>query len=170
VRSPCCVCLWTPPSTSQWLNQFLQNSVFISRHLNPSQQHTYKSLPSVCVSVCVSLLTLLAKGSINCIHSFVTRQRLSNHVPVAMNTRNNRRIVGRVCLWVCMYIPLSLLGNNSVKTFSWQWRFVGDVVFCTVRVVSMESRWLVLPRNSYIRNVGSTPVLNCRIFMRSLLF
>jgi hypothetical protein len=55
----------------------------------------------------------------------------SENVPAAMTARNNRRIVGPVILyavrvlskeslWVCMCmcIPLSLLGNNSVKVFS----------------------------------------------------
>jgi hypothetical protein len=39
---------------------------------------------------------------------FFTRQRPGKHVPTATNTRNNRRIVGRLC---------PLLGNNSVNTF-----------------------------------------------------
>jgi hypothetical protein len=63
------------------------------------------------VSACVSLLSLLGKGSVNC-------------------------------------IPLSLLGNNSVKTFPRQGRIVGRVVFYAIRVVSKESRRLVLPRTS----------------------
>jgi hypothetical protein len=40
---------------------------------------------------------------------------------------------------VGMCIPLSLLGNNSVKTFSRQRRIVG-VVFYAVLIVSKESR------------------------------
>jgi hypothetical protein len=34
---------------------------------------------------------------------FVTRQRLIKHVPAATNKRNNRRIAGRVCLWVYVF-------------------------------------------------------------------
>jgi hypothetical protein len=48
---------------------------------------------------------------------------------------------------VGLCIPLSLLGNNSVKTFPRQCRIVGRVVFYVVRVVSNENR-LVLPRTS----------------------
>jgi hypothetical protein len=43
-------------------------------------------------------------------------------------------------LWVCLCIPLSLLGNGSVNTFPRQRKIVGRVVFYTVRVVSKESR------------------------------
>jgi hypothetical protein len=108
----------------------------------------HKSLPSVCVSVCVSLLSLLRKTWIKCILPFIARQRLGKHVPAATNTHNNRRIYGRVCLWVCLCIPLSLLGNISVKKFPRQRRIVRGVVLYAVRVVSKESRRLVLPRTS----------------------
>jgi hypothetical protein len=50
--------------------------------INPSHQ-------SVCLS-CVSLLSLLGKGSVNGIPPFGARQRLGEHVPAATNTRNNR--------------------------------------------------------------------------------
>jgi hypothetical protein len=108
----------------------------------------HKSLPLVSVSLCVLLLLLLGKGLVKCIPPFVARQWLSKHVPTATNTRNNRRTVGCVCLWVCLCIPLSLLGNNSVKTFPRQWRIVGGIVFYVVGVISEESRRLVLPRTS----------------------
>jgi hypothetical protein len=84
----------------------------------------------------------------NCIPPLIVRQRLGKHVPAATNTRNNRRIVGRVCLWICLCIPMSLLGNNSVKTFPRQPRIDGGVVFCAVRVVSEKRRRLVLPITS----------------------
>jgi hypothetical protein len=102
------------------------------------------------VSVYVSLLSLLGKGSVKCIPLFIARQRLGKHVPASTNTRNNRIIVGCVCLWVCLCIPLSLLGNNSVKTFPRQRRVVEGVVFYAVRVVSKESRQLVIRRTFYL--------------------
>jgi hypothetical protein len=88
----------------------------------------HKSLPSVCVSVCVAFPSLLGKVSVNCIPPFISRQRIGKHVPVATNTRSNRIIAGRVIfyavrilsmksLWVYVCIPLSLLGNNQVETF-----------------------------------------------------
>jgi hypothetical protein len=127
--------------------------------LSPTQCLLQKFLPSFCVSVCVSLLSLLGKGSVKYIPLIVARQRLGEHVPAATNTRNNRRIVGRVIfyavrvlskksLWVCLCIPLSLLANNSVTTFPRQRRTVGDIVFYAVRVVSKENKRLVLPTTS----------------------
>jgi hypothetical protein len=122
----------------------------------------HKSLLSVCVSLCVSLLSLLGNDSVKCILPFGARQRLGIHVLAVMNTRNNRRITGRMCLWDRLCILLSLLGNNSVKSFPRQWRIVGGVVFCAVLVVPKESRRLVLPRTSY-NNISkayvSTPLL-----------
>jgi hypothetical protein len=52
-----------------------------------------------------------------------------------------------VCVSVCVYL-LSLLGDGSVKTFPRQQRIVGGVIFYAVRVISKESRRLVLPRCS----------------------
>lgn len=46
-------------------------------------------------------------------------------------------------LWV---YSLSFLGNGSVNTFKWRRIIVGGVFFCTVRIVSKESRQLILPR------------------------
>jgi hypothetical protein len=80
-----------------------------------------------------------------CIDPFVARQRLDKHVPTRTNTRSNRRTVRRVCLWVCQCIPLLLLGKNSINTFPRKQSFVGGVVFYAVRVISKESRRLVLP-------------------------
>jgi hypothetical protein len=51
--------------------------------------------------------------------------------------------------WTGLCISLPLLGNGSVNTFSRQRRIVGGVVFCAVRVVSKESRRLVLTRTSF---------------------
>jgi hypothetical protein len=95
-------------------------------------------MPSISLCVCIRV----------CIPPIVAGQRLGSTVPAVTNTLNNRRIVGRVCLWVCLCIPLSLLGNNSVKTSPWQRRIVGGVVFYAVCAVSKESRRLVLPRTS----------------------
>jgi hypothetical protein len=57
---------------------------------------------------------------------------------------------------MCLYLyRLSLLGNDSIKTLPLQRmqrnnrRIVGGVVFCAVRVVTKESRRLVLPRTSW---------------------
>jgi hypothetical protein len=44
-------------------------------------------------------LSLLGNGSVKCIYPFIARQRLGKYVLVEANTRNDRRIVGRVCLY-----------------------------------------------------------------------
>jgi hypothetical protein len=62
-----------------------------------------------------------------------------------------------MCLWVCQCIPLSLLGNNSVKTFPRQRRIVGGVVFYAVRVISKENGRLVLLRTACNIIFSSSP-------------
>jgi hypothetical protein len=51
---------------------------------------------------------------------------------------------------LCLHVhhSLSLLGNGSLNTFPRHWRVVECVVFYAIRVVSKESRRLVLPRTS----------------------
>jgi hypothetical protein len=145
MRSPCSLCLRISPLplTFECLNQSLQ-TWFV--YLGTWAHHNgvlHKSLPSVCVSVCMALLPLLGKGSVKCVPSFISRQ----HVPAQRIHATIEEIFGRVCLWVCLCIPLSLLGNNSVKTFPRR-RRIGGIVFCAVHVVSKESRRLVISRTS----------------------
>jgi hypothetical protein len=82
----------------------------------------HKFLPSVCVSVCVSLLSLLRKGSVKCISPFIARKRLGKNVLAATNTHNKGMTVvasfsmqsvsyQRESVGLC--IPLSLLGDNE---------------------------------------------------------
>jgi hypothetical protein len=47
---------------------------------------------------------------------------------------------------VCLCIPIWLLGNGSVSTFPWQRRIVGGVVFYAARVISKQSRRLILTK------------------------
>jgi hypothetical protein len=88
-----------------------------------------------------------------CIPTIIARQRLGRHIPVAMNTRNNRIIVGGIVFYtvrvvskeslrVCLWIILWLLGNGSVNTSPRQRRIVGGVVFYAVCVVSKKRRRL----------------------------
>jgi hypothetical protein len=145
-----CVCVPVDPPLKFWMPELIFMKLHIynygtSAHLNSIR---HKSLPSFSVSVCVSLLFMLDKGSVKCTPPFVVKQRLCKHVPVAKNTRNSGRIVGRVCLWVCLCIPLPLLGNNSVNTFPRQRKIVGGVVSYAVHVVCEKSRRLVIPRTS----------------------
>jgi hypothetical protein len=151
MRSPCCVSVNPPPPPSNnfWptepicmkLGMYIMTHELVStaNFINPSQQS---------VSVWVSLLSLLGKGSVKCIPFFFAWQRFGTHVPVATNTRNSRRIVEWVCLWVCLCILLSLLGNNLVKDFPaatknfWRRRFQCGP--CHIK----GSRRLILPRTS----------------------
>jgi hypothetical protein len=130
----------------------------------------HKSLLSVCVSVCGSLLSLLGKGLVKCFSPVIARQRPGKHVPAATNTRNNKRIAGRVCLWVCLCIPLSLLGNNSVKMFLQQWRIVGGIVLYVARVESKESRnWLLPELLAVISSVACMVQIICLLYDTGIL-
>jgi hypothetical protein len=150
MRSSCSLCVseslhinfWVPEPVFMELGMYMyiktSESISGAYLINISHQsvclyvyHAYTCLVKAWLNW--SFLVLLG----NCwVNSFL-RQR----------TCNNRRIVRCVYLWVCLRICLSLLGNNSVKTFPQQ-RRIGDAVFYAVRVVSKEIRWLVLPRVS----------------------
>jgi hypothetical protein len=133
MRSPSCLCVCalplisflTPKSMFIKLEMYVMTPEPISMKyfLNPSHQ-------SVCLHV----------------HPSYRYWAIGKHVSIAINTRNNRRIIERECLWACISIPLLLLGNYYVNTFPRQWRIVTGVVFYVVRAVSNESRRLVLPR------------------------
>jgi hypothetical protein len=109
----------------------------IGAHLNGV---LHKSLPSACVSVCVSLPSLQANGSINTF----PRQRIYETTEHA--------IFYAVCALpndsLSLY-HLSLPGSNSAKTFPRQQGIVGGVVFYAILVVGKKSRRLVLPRTSF---------------------
>jgi hypothetical protein len=81
-----------------------------------------------------------------CIPLVAARQRLGKDVPSSTNTHDNKRIIGRVIFyavrvlstarqWVSLFIPLMLLGNNSVNTYPRQRKIVEDVVLYAVHVV-----------------------------------
>jgi hypothetical protein len=108
--------------------------------INPSHQ-------SVCLYVYPSSVCKTTTSSnISLFRCYVLARK---HVPAATNTRNNNRIVRRFilyairvlsqeCMSVCLYIPLSLLGNISVNIFPLQKRIVGAAIFYAVRLASNE--------------------------------
>jgi hypothetical protein len=110
MQSPCCMCLWIPPiSTFECLRQSLWNLALYHRiraHLNGA---LHKSLSLVTVCVCIP--PIVARQRLGKMYPFIARQRLDRHVTAATNAT-----IGHVCLCA----SLSLLGNNSVKTFSRQ--------------------------------------------------
>jgi uncharacterized membrane protein len=55
MRSPCCLCVCVSPLlTSEFLNQFFNETWFVYHGTRANLSGViYKSLPSVCVSVCV---------------------------------------------------------------------------------------------------------------------
>jgi hypothetical protein len=122
------------------VNIMVPEPISTAYFINPSHQ-------SVCLYVYYPL-SLLGKASVKYIPPFIARQRLGKHVPTATNTRKNRGIAGRVSLWVCLCISLSLLGNNSVQKFPQQRSIVGGVVLYAVLVVLEERRRSLLPRTS----------------------
>jgi hypothetical protein len=75
-----------------------------------------------------------------CIPNIIARQWLGKHILAATNTGKNGRnvecVVSKESLWVCLGIPLSLLGNGSVNMFPQQRRILGGVVLYAVCVVS----------------------------------
>jgi hypothetical protein len=100
-----------------------------------SISRAYFTNPSISLCVCKCIPPIVARQRLGEVYpSFHARQLLGKHVPAATNTSNNRRTVGHVSL--C--IPLSLLGNNAVKTLPRQRRIVGGVIFYAVRVVPKE--------------------------------
>jgi hypothetical protein len=94
-----------------------------SAHLNGV---FHKSLPTFCVSACVGKVPVKT----------FPRQRIQATTEELLDA----------CVCGSVYPPpLSLLGNNHVKTFPRQQTIIAGVVFYAVPVVSKESRQLVLP-------------------------
>jgi hypothetical protein len=72
---------------------------------------------------------------------------------------------------VGLCVPLSLLGNGSVKTFPRQRRLVAGVVFYAVRVVSKENKLLVLPRSfCFYFHMVSQAISSSQNFLFSLSY
>jgi hypothetical protein len=70
--------------------------------------------PSVCVSVCVSLLLLQDNGSVNLIPPFGAKQRLDKHVSAAANRRKNSRIVEPVIFFEVRVLSEETMGGLSL--------------------------------------------------------
>jgi hypothetical protein len=147
MRSPCCLSVWISPDQllNAWTKLYETRYVYHGTwaHINGV---LHKCLLSVCVSVCVSRLSLLRNGSVKTF----PWQRVHARIEEFLETFYIRSVsYQRESLRVCLCIPPSLLGNGSVNTFSQKRRFVGGVVLYAVRVVWKESRRLVPPRPSF---------------------
>jgi hypothetical protein len=80
----------------------------------------------------------------------VARQQLGEHVPTETSTCKDGRIVGHILyavhaiskegLWVCLCIPLLLLGKGSVIMLLQQQGIVGGIILYAVHVTSKESK------------------------------
>jgi hypothetical protein len=99
---------------------------------------------------------------------FFARQRLGKHVPAAKSTRNNRsdvwcvilcavRILSKESLWVCLCIPLPLLGNSSVNSFSGN----GKLLEVSFSMRSMSYKWKV--GNYFFPEVLVNQFISCYI-------
>jgi hypothetical protein len=86
----------------------------------------------------------------------VARQRLGKHIPMATNIRNNKRTVVCVVFFTIQVVSKIVCGSVYPPIFARQplgkrqRSIVGGVVLYSVRVVSKESRRLVLTRTSFI--------------------
>jgi hypothetical protein len=129
MRSPSCLCVCEslhvkfriPGPVFTKLGMYIMAPELISTayFINPSRQS---------VSVCVP--SIVARQILGKVYSsFAARQWYVKHVPTSTNTRINRRNFERVCLQVCLCVPLSLLSNNAVEMFPRHRRTVGGVVF-----------------------------------------
>jgi O-antigen/teichoic acid export membrane protein len=114
-----------------WCLSVNPRSVYETRYVCHDNRGHLNEIPPI--SLCVSLLSLLGNGS-------------GKHVPSAMNTRNNRKIVRRACVCGCLLIVARQQLGKDVPAV-----IVGGVVFYVVRVVSKGSRRLVLPRTYSFR-------------------
>jgi hypothetical protein len=149
VRSPCSLCVCESVPFKFLMPEPICMKICISvLAAEPLSGLLYESLLSIYVSVYVSLLSSLGKVSVKCMPPFIARKVIGKHVPAVTNTEQQEYCWTIVRMGLCVCIPLSLLSNNSAKTFPQQRRIVGSLVFYVVRVVSEESRRLVLPRTS----------------------
>jgi hypothetical protein len=123
------LCLWMLPYEllNAWNNLYETWYAYHGTwaHLNGI---LYKSLPSVWVSVCVCPLLLKGNGLVKCIPPFSARQLISKHVPAAMNTHNNRRIVGHVAFYaVCVFIRGESVGLTIYPPIIARWQLSKDI-------------------------------------------
>jgi hypothetical protein len=128
MRHPCCLSANLSLLTSECLNQSLWNLVHHGTwaHLNSV---LHKSLSSVYMSVCVSRISLLGNTfPWQQIHATI-KEMLELSFSI-LSVSYQMKVCGSVCV-----IPLSLLGNGMISTFTWQRRIVGSVVFYEGRVV-----------------------------------
>jgi hypothetical protein len=128
IRSPSCVSVFSP---YKMLNVW--TSVYETRCI----YHDTETIWTV----------YFINASHQSLYVYIARQRLGKNFTAATNTHEtigNWRVVfcevyvSKERLWVS--ITVSLLGNDSVKTFPRQRGIIGGVLFCAVRVVSKESR------------------------------
>jgi hypothetical protein len=94
----------------------------------------HKSLPSVCVFVCVSSLSLVGNGFVKS----SPRQRIHETKNCWTCCLLSGPCIKGVRVGLCLL--LSLRGNGSVNTYPRQLLIVGGVVLCEVHVVSEENR------------------------------
>jgi hypothetical protein len=119
------LCVWIPTLlTFECLNQYLWNLLCITCTSAHIEGVLHRSLNSD-----YRLMSIL----------IVARRRFGKHVSAATNTRNNRIIVAWAYLWVCLCIPLSSIGKNSVK------KNFRRVIFYADPFIAKERRQLVLP-------------------------
>jgi hypothetical protein len=136
MRSPSCLCVSPYPLLNVWTNLYETWYVYHDTWTHMSGV-LHKSFPSVCVSICVSPLSLLGNGSVNT----SSRQRIH---PITEELCGPCRIKGgSVGLCILPIVVRQWLGKHVLAAKNcWRHRF------SAVPVISKESRRLVLLRTS----------------------
>jgi hypothetical protein len=130
---PVFVCLRIRPlSAFEFLNQYLLNLVFITRHIVLQSNVLHKHLSSVFFSMCTRL-SLLGNSSRDTFPSQRINSTIEEFVwDVVCSAAHASSKEG---LWASLCIKISLLGNGTINGFQRQRRIVGGIFFYEFGVV-----------------------------------
>jgi hypothetical protein len=108
MRSPRCLCVCEYLPTHQHLK--LGMYIMVLEPISVAHIALPKPFPSVCVSVCLIVLSLLVDSSVKTL----PRKRITcSFGKIVERVFYAARIVSKERLWVCRYINLSMLGNGN---------------------------------------------------------
>jgi hypothetical protein len=111
-----------------------------------------------CLCMCISL----GNGSVRTLRLY--RRIVARVVFFAVS------VVSKESMWVCLCIPLSLLGNGLVNDFPRPRGIAGGVVFYANCFVPKRRRQLILPRTSCIYHYVSQVLSSIPVQLLNFLF